>query len=66
MLYPSIFGENLFDDFMDFRFPTFRDFGFDDVDRKLYGKNAARLMNLSLPSLILTLPYRLKTDSSLA
>ncbi len=44
MLYPSIFGENLFDDFMDFRFPTFRDFGFEDVDRKLYGKNAARLM----------------------
>ena len=44
MLYPSIFGENLFDDFMDFRFPTFRDFGFDDVNRKLYGKNAARLM----------------------
>ncbi|MBE6006953.1 MAG: Hsp20/alpha crystallin family protein [Sarcina sp.] len=42
MLYPSIFGENLFDDLMDFSFPTFRDFG--DVDRKLYGKNAARLM----------------------
>ena len=44
MLYPSLFGENLFDDFMDFRFPTFRDLGFDDVDRKLYGKNAGRLM----------------------
>ena len=44
MLYPSIFGENLFDDLMDFRFPTFRDFDFEDVDRKLYGKHAARLM----------------------
>lgn len=44
MLYPSIFGENLFDDFMDFSFPTFRTFDFGDVDRKLYGKNAARLM----------------------
>ena len=31
MLYPSIFGENLFDDF--FRFP---DFG-GDVEKKLYG-----------------------------
>ena len=44
MLYPSIFSENLFDDLMDFSFPTFRDFNFDDVDRKLYGKHAARLM----------------------
>ena len=42
MLYPSIFSENLFDDLMDFSFPTFRDFNFDDVDRKLYGKHAAR------------------------
>ena len=42
MLYPSLFGENLFDDLMDFHFPTFRDFG--EIDRKLYGKNAARLM----------------------
>ena len=38
MLYPSIFGENLFDDF--FRFP---DFG-SDVEKKLYGKNAAHVM----------------------
>ena len=42
MLYPSLFGENLFDDFMDFSFPTFR--GLEDVDRKLYGKHAPRLM----------------------
>ena len=38
MLYPSIFGENLFDDF--FRFP---DFG-RDVEKKLYGKHAAQVM----------------------
>ena len=38
MLYPSIFGENLFDDF--FRFP---DFG-RDAEKKLYGKHAAQVM----------------------
>ncbi len=37
---PSIFGENLFDDFFDF--PDWR--GVRDIDRKLYGKNAAREM----------------------
>ncbi len=37
---PSIFGENLFDDW--FGFPTFRDF--QDIDRKLYGKHAVREM----------------------
>ena len=40
MLLPSIFGESLFDDFMNF--PTFRDF--DDIDKKLYGKHATHLM----------------------
>ena len=42
MLYPSIFSENLFDDLMNFDFPTFPDFG--DVDKKLYGKHAGHLM----------------------
>ena len=42
MLLPTIFGENLFDDFMDMSFPTFGDFG--DIDRKLYGKKASRMM----------------------
>ncbi|SFQ25557.1 Molecular chaperone IbpA, HSP20 family [Lachnospiraceae bacterium XBB1006] len=42
MLYPSLLGEKLFDDFMDFDFPAFR--GFEDADRKLYGKHAAQLM----------------------
>lgn len=34
---PSIFGENLFDDFMD-------DFAFPNVDKVLYGKHASNLM----------------------
>ena len=42
MLYPTIFGEGLFDDLMNFNFPRFRDF--DDTERKLYGKNAAHVM----------------------
>ena len=37
---PSIFGEDLFDDFMnDFRLPAFP-----DVDKELYGKHAKNLM----------------------
>ena len=40
MLFPSIFGENLFDEFDDY--PMFRGFG--DIDRKLYGKHAAHVM----------------------
>ena len=49
MLYPSIFGESLFDDLMDFSFPTFR--GFDGMDRKLYGKQAANLMKTDVREL---------------
>ena len=40
MLLPSIFGENLFDDWFDF--PDFRDL--DRTEKKLYGKRADRLM----------------------
>ncbi|MBQ9075687.1 MAG: Hsp20/alpha crystallin family protein [Mogibacterium sp.] len=40
MFYPTLFKDDLFDDFFDF--PTFRDF--DKVDRKLYGKHANGLM----------------------
>lgn len=36
MLMPSIFGEDLFNDWMDFSFP--------DIDRKLYGKRADQIM----------------------
>ena len=42
MLYPSIFNKNLFDDFMDFDFPAFEEFG--DIDKKLYGKHAPHVM----------------------
>ena len=41
MLMPSIFAENLFDEFFD-DFPTPREFR--NIDRRLYGKNAAREM----------------------
>ncbi|MDY5985414.1 Hsp20/alpha crystallin family protein [Sporofaciens sp. SGI.106] len=37
MLMPSIFGESLFDDFMD-------GFAFPDIDKKLYGKHASHIM----------------------
>ncbi|MCI6022156.1 MAG: Hsp20/alpha crystallin family protein [Clostridia bacterium] len=36
MLVPSIFGENLFDDWMGFTFP--------DIDKELYGKHAKNMM----------------------
>ena len=39
MLLPSIFGESLFDDWMDF--PKME---FPDIDRKLYGKHASNMM----------------------
>ena len=39
MLLPSIFGERLLDDWMDF--PRM---DFPDIDRKLYGKHAANVM----------------------
>ena len=40
MMMPSIFGENLFDDFMnDFAFPAFP-----DVEKTLYGKHAKNMM----------------------
>jgi len=37
MMMPSIFGENLFDSFME-------DFAFPDIDRALYGKHAKNMM----------------------
>ncbi len=36
MLLPSIFGENLFDDWMDFSFPS--------IDKALYGKRSQNMM----------------------
>lgn len=37
MMLPSIFGENLFDNFME-------DFAFPDIDKALYGKHAKNMM----------------------
>ena len=43
MLVPSIFGENLFDDWFDFpEFPDLRNL--DKTERKLYGRHANRIM----------------------
>ena len=41
---PSMFGESLFDDWMGFPFRSLAS----DVDHKLYGKNAARVMKTDL------------------
>ena len=41
---PSIFGESLFDDWFDFPFRSLES----DVDHKLYGKHAARVMKTDL------------------
>lgn len=42
MLYPTVFNGSIFDDLFDLAFPTMRDMS--EVDRKLYGKNAAHVM----------------------
>lgn len=50
MLMPSIFGENLFDDFMDdFRFSEFPELA--DVDRVLYGKHGKNMMKTDVKEL---------------
>lgn len=36
MLLPSVFGNGIFDDFMDFRFP--------EIDKELYGKHTGHVM----------------------
>ena len=50
MLMPSIFGENLFDDWFNFpSFPDFRDA--DRAEKKLYGHHADRLMKTDVHEL---------------
>lgn len=46
MMTPSIFGENLFDDFFDdfFDFPSYDDKAMRKAERKLYGRHAANMM----------------------
>ena len=55
MLMPSVFGEDLFDDWFDFDFPTMRDMK--SVDKKLYGKKASRVMKTDVRCF-----FRLRTD----
>ena len=47
MLMPSIFGENLFDDWFD-DFPFYNDKDMRNVDKKLYGKKAGRIMKTDI------------------
>ena len=47
MLTPSIFGENLFDDWFD-DFPFFDDRDLRKVDKKLYGRRAGNLMKTDM------------------
>jgi len=46
MMTPSIFGENLFDDFFDdfFDFPVWDDKAMKKAQKKLYGRHAANMM----------------------
>ena len=44
MMMPSVFGKDIFDDFMD-------DFGFPDVNKELYGKHAKNVMNTDVREL---------------
>ena len=48
MLMPSIFGENLFDDFFDDYFPFDTDKELHKAEKKLYGRRAARLMKTDI------------------
>ena len=47
MLMPSIFGENLFDDFFG-GFPFYDDRDMQNVEKKLYGKHAGRVMKTDI------------------
>lgn len=47
MLMPSIFGENLFDDWFD-DFPFYNDKDMKNVEKKLYGKRASRVMKTDI------------------
>ena len=50
MMTPSIFGENLFDDFFDdfFDFPVFDDRAMQKAQKKLYGRHAKNLMKVDI------------------
>jgi len=46
MLMPTIYGENLFDDFFDFPFFNNKELG--NVEKKLYGRKADRIMSTDI------------------
>ena len=50
MLMPSIFGENLFDDFFD-DFPFYTDRDIRNTEKKLYGKHANHIMKTDVKEL---------------
>lgn len=50
MLMPSIFGENLFDEFFD-DFPVLNDRELQQMEKKLYGRRAGRLMKTDIQDL---------------
>ena len=47
MLMPSIFGENLFDDFFD-GFPFYGDKEMRNIEKKLYGRKASHIMKTDI------------------
>ena len=47
MMMPSIFGENLFDDWFD-DFPFYTDKALKNTEKKLYGKKASRVMKTDI------------------
>ena len=49
MFYPSLFNDNLFDDFMTIAFPRFPSMG--NEERKLYGKQQAAIMKTDVREL---------------
>ena len=51
MLMPSIFGENLFDDFFDFDFPFYDDKDERRIEKKLYGRHVRNLMKTDVKEL---------------
>ena len=71
MLVPSIFGENLFDDFFN-DFPWFDEKDMEKTEKKLYGHHAKRLMKTDIKEhddryeLIVDLPGFRKEDVQIA
>ena len=47
MMMPSIFGENLFDDWFD-DFPFYTDKAMKNTEKKLYGNKASRIMKTDI------------------